>query len=150
MRKAVFIAVLTALLATSCVGNDGSDSKVTSLGSIEVTAKLLDVGGDFPPNDLYDYAHIMKYEIIQTHRGAVDGNVIYVGHYNPLKPRANVADDRVKEIGGNVARFTAGDVHRMALEGPIDDHYMGAMVNRFPESEKGVIYWALWTNRVAR
>jgi hypothetical protein len=123
------------------------DPKLSALGTVEVTAKLVDTGGEFPPNDLYDYAHVMKYEVIETHRGKIDGNVIYVGHYNPLKPRSAAADERVKDIGGNVTKFVAGDVHRMALAVPIDENFMGGIVNKLPESEKGPIYWALWTDR---
>ncbi|MBM3290246.1 MAG: hypothetical protein FJY92_08860 [Candidatus Hydrogenedentes bacterium] len=121
--------------------------KLSTLGTVEVTARLVDTGGEFPPNDLYDYAHVMKYEIVEVHRGQVDGNVMYVGHYNPLKSRAGVADERVKDVGGNVAKFVEGDVHRMALAAPIDEHFLGGIVNKLPESEKGRIYWALWTDR---
>lgn len=142
-------AIVAVAVACGCSQSKGAvhDPKLGTLGTVEVTAKLVDVGGDFPPNDLYDYAHVMKYEVIETHRGTVDANTICVGHYNPLKPRASVADERVKEIGGNVTKFVAGDIHRMALAVPIDENYMGGIVNKLPESEKGPIYWALWTDR---
>lgn len=141
------LMICAAFPGCSKSGGAAHDPKLATLGTIEVTAKLTDVGGEFPPNDLYDYAHVMKYEVQQTHRGKVEGNVIYVGHYNPLKPRNAVADERVKEVGGNVTKFIAGDVHRMALVSPIDEHFMGGIVNKLPESEKGPIYWALWTER---
>ncbi|MDZ4860241.1 MAG: hypothetical protein SGI88_14790 [Candidatus Hydrogenedentes bacterium] len=149
--KAASLMLALAFLCGACGQSNtgGADAKVTTLGRIEVTAKLLDAGGEFPPNDLYDYAHIMKYEVLTTHRGMLDGKTIYVGHYNPLKPRASAADERSGEVGGNVTRFIAGDVHRMALVSPIDEHFMGAQVNKLPESEKGAIYWALWTNRAS-
>ena len=144
-------ACLTALFAIvagcSPSAPHAPDPKLSALGTVEVTAKLVDTGGDFPPNDLYDYAHVMKYEIVQVHRGTVDGKSIYVGHYNPLKSRASVADERVKDVGGNVVKFVAGDVHRMALALPIEDQFMGGIVNKLPESDKGPIYWALWTDR---
>ena len=143
---AIFI-VIAVFPGCSKSGGAAHDPKLSTLGTIEVTAKLVDTGGEFPPNDLYDYAHVMKYEVQQTHRGKVEGNVIYVGHYNPLKPRNSAADERVKEVGGNVTKFIAGDVHRMALVSPIDEHFMGGIVNKLAESEKGPIYWALWTER---
>lgn len=139
--------VCTALYGCAQPKSTAPNPNLATLGTVEVTAKLLDTGGEFPPNDLYDYAHVMKYEVIKLHRGKVDGNIIYVGHYNPLKPRASVADERVKEIGGNVTKFVAGDVHHMALAVPIDDNFMGGIVNKLPESEKGPIYWAIWTDR---
>lgn len=139
----VFITIQGCTQPQNAVPNP----KLSTLGTVEVTAKLLDTGGEFPPNDLYDYAHVMKYEVITAHRGKVDGTIIYVGHYNPLKPRASAADERVKEIGGNVTKFVVGDVHHMALAVPIDENFMGGIVNKLPESEKGPIYWALWTDR---
>lgn len=149
LTRIIFAIFAMCAVFPGCSKSGGAahDPKLSTLGTVEVTAKLVDTGGDFPPNDLYDYAHVMKYEVQQTHRGKVEGNVIYVGHYNPLKPRNAVADERVKEVGGNVTKFVAGDVHRMALVSPIDEHFMGGIVNKLPESEKGPIYWALWTER---
>ena len=150
--KFALAACALVLLATACGqgSGNGADENVTKLGDVEVTAKLVDVGGEFPPNDLYDYAHVMKYEVLETHRGAVDGTTIYVAHYNPRKPRTTVADERSGEIGGNVTRFVVGSVHRMALVSPIDDHYMGPQVNKVPGSENSIVYWALWTNRTSQ
>jgi hypothetical protein len=138
--------------------HDGADPEVTSRGSIEVTARLVEIlgleqwDGQFPSNDLgYDYVYILKYEVEKTHRGEIDGRTILVGHYNPLKPRAEVADARCPDIGGDLKRFRVGDVHRMALKVPIDDNYMGPIINKYfdkPEG-KGPHYWAVWTNRVS-
>ena len=97
---------------------------------------------------MYDYAHVMKYKVLQVHRGQVDTKTIYVGHYNPAEPRAGVADARVQEIGGNVRQFRVGDIHRMAMEVPIDDHYMGGIINKYFGEVDDPIYWAVWTNRV--
>lgn len=124
----------------------GEDPKVTSLGTVEVTAKLVDIKGEFPPNDLYDYAFVMKYEVLKTQRGKTEGTTIYVGHYNPLKPRTGVADARSGEVGGNITSFKVGDIHRMALASPIDEQFMGGIVNPYEGSVSGPIYWALWTN----
>jgi hypothetical protein len=128
-------------------GKTGEDPKVTTLGQVEVTAKLVEIPGDFPPNDLYDYAFVLKYEVLKVHRGNVEGKTIYVGHYNPLKTRLNAADARSGEIGGSLSVFRAGDVHRMALAQPIDEHFMGGIVNQYEGKSQGPIYWAIWTNR---
>jgi len=76
--------------------------------------------------------------------------MILVGHYNPLKPRAKAADARSGEIGGNLKKFTAGNIHRMALEVPLDDYYMGPIINKYHGEDKSPLYWAVWTNRVVR
>lgn len=143
------------LLLAGCGGaptpTDGADSKVTSMGSFEVTARLADIPGEFPPNDLYDYAYVMKYEVLETHRGDVTGT-IYVGHYNPLKKRGEAADDRSGEIGGNITRYRVGDVHRLALDVPIEEYCMAGIVNVYAENAPidAPVYWTLWVNEVVK
>ncbi len=129
---------------------DGAGEEVTTLGSAEVTAKLVEILGTFPPNDLYDYVYVLKYDVQETHRGEVKGKTIFVGHYNPLKARDKAADARVEGIGGDLKRFKAGDVHRMALAEGLDEHYMGPIINKYAGKIDGPIYWAIWTNRVGR
>jgi len=76
--------------------------------------------------------------------------VIHVGQYNPFKPRSEAADQRVKDIGGDLKTFRAGQTHHMALEVPIDDHFMGGLVNKYFNQVSGPIYWAVWTNLVSQ
>src|SRR6267378_2015295 len=93
----------------TAVTPQGSDSQVATRGSIEVTAKLVEVPqGAIFKRDLYDYATVLKYRVLEVHRGKVDGETIYVGQYNPFKPRAEAADSRVKDIGGDLKAFRAG------------------------------------------
>lgn len=125
----------------------GDDAQVTTLGSLEVTAQLVEIPeGAIFKRDLYNYATILKYKVLQVHRGALQSGVIYVGHYNPWKSRSEAPDKRVKNTGGNLKRFEAGQIHRLALEVPIDDHYMGGIVNKYFGQETGPLYWAVWTN----
>jgi hypothetical protein len=135
-------------LCASCSRSPASDvdDKVTTLGDTEVTAQLEEIRGEFIDRPMYDYAFVMKYRVLKVHRGTVDSDTLYVGHYNPLKPRASVADERVTDVGGTLKKFRAGDVHRMALASPIDEYYMGGIVNRYFDEYKGPIYWALRTN----
>ena len=149
MRCMVWGLVFVAVCGSGCgaTKTDGADSNVTGKGSIEVTARLVHVRGEFPPNDLYDYAYVMKYEIVQTHRGDVPKTIL-VGHYNPLKPRATAADARSGEIGGDATGFKVGDVHRMALEVPIDEYSMVGIINKYADETQEPIYWAVWTNKV--
>jgi hypothetical protein len=41
-------------------------------------------------------------------------------------------------------------VHRMALEVPLDEHYLGPTINKYfgREQTEGPIHWAVWTNLV--
>jgi hypothetical protein len=142
--------VLLTLAAVSCGSKPVSvDKEVTSLGTAEVSAQLLDIPSPFPPNDLYNYAYVMKYKIVAVHRGKVEGNEIFVAHYNPLKPRTAAQDEFSGRVGGHVERFRAGDVHRIALQAPLDQFWMGGVIDKY-FSQKGVRYWAVWTNPEAK
>ncbi len=145
-------ALLLVLLNISCARKveTGEDPNVTTMGSIEVTARLDEIRGELRNDPLYDYAHVMKYTLLQVHRGQVNQETMYIGHYNPAKPRDKAADARVEKIGGNVRQFRVGDIHRMALEVPIDDYYMGGIINKYFGEVNEPVYWAIWTNRVAK
>jgi len=132
---------------TACGNNElASSPELSTNGTLEVTARLIDVGGKFPPNKLYDYVFVMKYHVLKVHRGTVEGENIFVGHYNPLKARASAQDKFSGKVGGNVERFEVGDVHRMALEGPLDQLFMGGIIDKHIK-EKGTRYRAIWTDR---
>ena len=154
-RKLAWAAtVVSASLACgSCRGRAkgnaaaGRDPNVTTLGSIEITARLVDVpSGAIFRRKLYDYATVLEYRVLQTHRGRVHADTVFVAHYNPYKPRSRAADRFVKGVGGNLPYFRPEQVHRMALAAPLEDHYMGAIVNKHFGRDTGPIYWAVWTN----
>jgi hypothetical protein len=142
--------VLVGFLAVSCGGKGAPkarDPHLSTNGTIEVTARLLEIPqGAIFKRDLYDYATILKYRVLKVHRGRVDGETIYVGHYNPWKPRSEAADARVKNIGGRLRRFEAGQVHHLALDVPIEDYFMGGIVNKYFGQATGPLYWAVWTD----
>lgn len=146
------LVLVAALACASCAGkaDSGEDDRVTAMGKYEITARLVEIRGELPDIPLYDYSFIFKYEIETVHRGELAPGIIYIGHYNPLKPRDGVADVRSGEIGGKLKRFRVGDIHRMALDVPIDDFFMGGIVNRYADEDTGPIYWAMWTNRVTK
>jgi hypothetical protein len=148
------ILLTFGLMLASCGKPSGSsgtaaeDHQLSTNGTIEVTAKLVEIpDGAIFKRDLYDYTTILKYEVVKVHRGQVATNTLFVGHYNPWKPRAEAADKRVKGIGGSLKQFRAGDTHRMALEVPIDDHFMGGIVNKYFGQETGPLHWAVWSNQ---
>lgn len=147
------LLVLAALFSVSCgrsggpPADAGRDANVASLGTIEVTAQLVEIPeGAIFKKDLYDYATILKYKVLKVHRGELKTETIYVGQYNPWKARAEAADKRVKNTGGTLRQFRAGDLHRIALNVPIDDFYMGGIINKYFGQETGPLYWAAWTN----
>lgn len=139
--------LLITVLVTSCAreSSTGTDIQVTSLGRAEVTARLLEIPGQFPANDLYNYAYVLKYQVLEVHRGNVDAKEIFVAHYNPLKPRSGAQDEVSGKVGGNLNAFKSGDTHRMALEWPLDQHWMGGIIDKY-FGQPGVRYWAVWTN----
>ena len=53
--------------------------------TLEVKAKLVEIPSQFPPDDLYDYAYVMKYEVIG---GKLDKQTLLVAHYKPKAKRS--------------------------------------------------------------
>ena len=141
----VIAALAAALAACSKSPANEVDPQVSTLGTAEVTAQLVEIPGPFPPNDLYNYAYVFKYKVLKTHRGSVPEGEILVAQYNPLKPREQVQDDVSGKVGGHVTSFRAGDIHRMALESPLDHFWMGGIVDKY-FATGGTRYWAVWTN----
>jgi hypothetical protein len=116
-------------------------------GGIEVTARLVEVPeGAIFKRELYNYATVLKYEVLEVHRGKVRGQTIYVGHYNPWKPRSEASDKRVQGVGGSLQSFRAGDVHRMVLEESMLDHFSGGILNMYSKEDTDPIYWAIRTD----
>ena len=150
MRIRHFIALLLAsLMFVACDNKPAApDPQLSTRGTVEVTARLVEIPeGAIFKRDLYDYAGILKYEVTAAHRGSLaKGATIYVGHYNPWKPRAEAADKKVNDIGGSLREFRAGELHRMALETPMDEHYLGGIVDKYFGKRDGPAFWAVWTN----
>jgi hypothetical protein len=133
------------LLAVLCESPPAVEREVTTLGTTEVTAQVLEIPGSFPANDLYNYAYVVKYPVVSVHRGQLEWNEILVAHYNPLKPRSKAHDEIYGNVGGHLQRFHAGDIHRMALQASLDQYWMGGVIDKY-HTEKGQRYWAVRTN----
>ena len=43
---------------------------------------------------MYNYATVLMYQVIEVHRGTIKGQIFFVAHYNPFKPRSKAADQR--------------------------------------------------------
>jgi hypothetical protein len=149
MRRWALVLLLPAACGKggSAAGESPDAPQLSKFGHFEITARLADIQGQFPPNKLYDYVYVMKYEVLRVHRGHLEGKEIFVGHYNPLKPRSKAEDKFSGKVGGNVERFQVGDVHRMALEAPLDQAMpMVGLIDKYIQT-KGVRYWAIWVDR---
>jgi hypothetical protein len=152
------LLLAAGLMASACANRregaagpgPGPDPELAKRGSIEVTAKLVEIPeGAIFQRALYNYATVLKYQVLEVHRGNVKGQTIYVGHYNPFKPRSEAADRRVQDVGGNLKSFRAGEVHRMALEGSMFDRFTGGILNKYSGEDTDPIYWAVWTDQAS-
>jgi hypothetical protein len=141
------VGLMAAACATRREGAASLDPELTKRGSIEVTARLVEIPeGAIFERELYNYATVLKYQVLEVHRGKVKGQTIYVGHYNPFKPRSEAADRRVPDVGGHLKSFRAGEVHRMAMEGSMLEQFTGGILNKYSEEDTDPIYWAVWTD----
>jgi len=132
----------------------GEDATVTSLGRVEVTARLLACPEAFPDLGAYRYTYVLEYEVLKVHRQAPEGHSplrsgdhIFVGHYKPWMPRSQIKDEDWGEepLGGRLSRFVSGEAHRMALDYELQNLApSGALDYCYPP--EGNRYFALWTN----
>ena len=78
--------------------------------------------------------------------GAVGKVAYHVACHNRVQNFGYRGRDLLKWAGGDVTTFQVGDVHRMALDGPLDQQFMGGIIDKHIK-EKGTRYWAIWTER---
>lgn len=108
---------------------------------LEVTAKLVKIPGKFPPDDLYDYAYVMKYQVVG---GKLDKQFLLVAHYKPRQPRNKVKGKVKKYVSGTLKRFREGDLHQLKLVPKKRKIWKGAMVDDFFSTDrKSTRYWCL-------
>jgi len=100
---------------------------------LDLTAKLVEIPTKFPPDDLYDYVYVMRYQVVG---GAMDGQSILVGHYKPRQPRAGIKDQMKKYVAGKVRSFHAGDVHKLRLAPNLKAIWKGALVDEFAATDR--------------
>ena len=111
---------------------------------LELSAKLVEIPGKFPPDDLYDYAYVMRYEVLS---GPMKGQSILVAHYKPLTPRSRIKGKMKQFASGKVRSFVQGDVHKLKLSADLKKIWSGALVDEFSATDrKSTRYWALETN----
>lgn len=109
--------------------------------TITVTAKLVEIPAKFPSDDLYDYAFVMRYEVVD---GPMKGQSILVAHYKPRQARSAIKDQMKKVVSGKVRSFHQGDVHKLQLTPNLKSVWKGALVDEFASTDrKSVRYFAL-------
>lgn len=114
-------------------------------GELVMTARLTEISGAFPANELYNYAYVMKYKVLKVSKGTYGDTEILVGHYNPRLPREEIKDEQDSKVGGNVKSFAVGDVHYLVLS-RLDGLYTGAVEDDY-FNDKRPRYWALWADK---
>jgi hypothetical protein len=111
---------------------------------IAVTAKLVEIPSKLPPDDLYDYAYVMRYVVVG---GPMDKQTILVAHYKPRQPRSGIKDQMKSVVSGKVRSFHEGDVHKLQLAPNLKSIWKGALVDEFAATDrKSTRYWALVTD----
>ena len=109
--------------------------------TVEVTAELIEIPSKFPPDDLYDYAYVMKYKVTG---GALDGQEILVAHYKPRRPRKKIKDKMDEHVDGKLKRFKQGDKHKLVLDPDLQSIWKGAVIDDFFATDrKSTRYWCL-------
>jgi len=110
-------------------------------GKLEVTAKLVEIPSSFPPDDLYDYSYVMKYEVTE---GKLKGQSLFVAHYKPTLKRKMIKDQMSKFVEGKLKRFKVGEVHKLTLDPDLQKIWQGAVIDDFfAQDRKSVRYWCL-------
>lgn len=107
----------------------------------KLTAKLVEIPSKFPPDDLYDYAYVMRYEVVG---GPQDHASILVAHYKPRQPRSKIKDKMKAFVSGKVKSFAVGDVHKLELSSDLKKIWKGPLVDEFAATDrKSIRYWCL-------
>jgi len=138
-RTQFFRASFAAVVSTALVGwsvDSSADEAVQ-----KVTAKLVEIPSKFQPDDLYDYAYVMRYEVIG---GPLDKSSILVAHYKPRQPRSKIKDKMKPFVSGKVKSFAVGDVHKLELASDLKKIWKGPLVDEFAATDrKSIRYWCL-------
>src|SRR5258707_8336448 len=133
----LFWSVMAALVAIP--GSARSDVDASTI--VTVSAKLGEIPSKLPPDDRYDYAYVMKYEVVG---GPMDKSSILVAHYKPLQPRAKIKDKMKEFVGGKLRSFTQGDLHKLKLTSDLKKIWKGPPLDEYPATDrKSVRYWCL-------
>ncbi len=144
LRAAVGVLVSAALTGPVRAADPPPAPAAASAGHLSVTAKLVEIPGKFPDDELYDYAYVMRYVVVG---GPMDKQPIFVAHYKPKQPRAAIKDKMKSVVSGKVRTFHQGDIHKLELTGDLKSVWKGAVVDEFSAVDrKSTRYFALVTD----
>ena len=134
-KRRGFVALILLSLSNAAL------ARADAAGPLEVTAKLVEIPSKMPPDDLYDYAYVMRY---QVQGGPLDKQFLLVAHYKPLQPRSKIKDKMKGQVSGKVRTFVTGDVHKLKLSADLKAIWKGPLVDEYAATDrKGVRYWCL-------
>ena len=137
LSRTVFLSSM--LVAASLVTLGAGTARAAE--PLVVTAKLIEIPSTPPPDDLYDYAYVMRYQVIG---GPLDKQQILVAHYKPRVPRAKIKGEMKAHVAGKLRSFTVGDVHKLKLSSDLKAIWKGALVDEYAATDhKSVRYWCL-------
>jgi hypothetical protein len=131
--------------ATASVKADGAKAtrKARKADTVKVVARVIEIPGTFPPNDLYNYVYVMKYRVMKVLSGTCAEQEILVGHYNPLIPRKQIKDKMDPFVDGDVEKFEVGGKHSLVLVRPVDLVWSEAMEDDYFDVDASQKYYAL-------
>jgi len=130
-------AILVGLLLVASLEHVHADPAEV----LVVSAKLVEIPSKPPPDDLYDYAYVMRYEVVG---GPLDKSTILVAHYKPLQPRSKIKDKMKASVGGKLRSFVQGDVHKLKLSAELKKIWKGPLIDEFSATDrKSTRYWCL-------
>jgi hypothetical protein len=132
-------AQLSAVLVV--FGASATTGYAAPSGELDITAKLVEIPSKFPPDDLYDYAYVMRYEVIG---GPMDKASILVAHYKPSQPRSKIKDKMKAHVAGKLRSFVQGDVHKLKLTADLKNVWKGPLIDEYSATDhKSVRYFCL-------
>jgi hypothetical protein len=130
-RSLCVAALLGSLLSVS--PSQAGEPAGAATSTIEVTARLKNIPGKFPADELYDYVYIMQYQVVG---GPMDKQSIYVGHYKPRRARNEIDDKMKKVVSGSLRRFEVGALHQLTLTPNMRKVWKGAVVDEFFDTDR--------------
>jgi len=116
-------------------GVAGKSVAASKKDTLVVLARLIEIPGKFPPNDLYNYVYIMKYRVLKVVKGTYGSQEILVGHYNPRIPRKQIHDKMVPNVKGSLSAFEVNAKHRLVLIHPIESVWKDAVEDEYTDSD---------------
>jgi hypothetical protein len=132
-RISSFISLMGLLLCVASAQAAEPAPAAPGPATIEVTAKLINIPGKFPADELYDYVYVMQYEV---QGGPMDKQKIYVAHYKPRRVRAEIDDNMKKVVSGSLKRFEVGALHKLTLTAEMRKLWKGAVVDEFFDTDR--------------